>query len=123
MVCFTLTAALLPAKSRIANWRSGGPHSRPGRSEEYVNLLSLPEIRLLLACPDRNLLTIPAYVIILAICSHELLSGPTCLCPDTEKRDERFIVATTGPFILDTVYFARCNTELTSQHRHIKKII
>ena len=105
MVSFTLPAALLPGKGPHYQLEIGCAPRRPGRAEEYIK-----------SCPCRksnDSWHVQAETYSLYLLRHQsvymltrVFSAPTCLCPNTGKRDERFIVATTGPFILDTVSFA-----------------
>jgi len=134
MVSFKLPAALLPGKEPHSQLEIGWAPSRHGRSKEYIKSCQ---------CRKSN----DSWHVQTVAYSRYHHSGymlmwvffsGNCLCPNTEKRDERFILATKGPFILDTVYcilcshmkcgwgnnfpHARFNTQLTSQPRHIKKI-
>jgi len=107
MVSFTLPAALLPGKEPHYQMEIGWAPSRPGRSEEYIK-----------SCPCRksndswHVQTVAYSRYLLRHHSGYMLTWVffffrvTYLCPNNEKRDERFILTTTGPFILDTVYFA-----------------
>lgn len=91
-------------KSRITNWRSGWPQVDLDARKNILNLVPAGNQK-----NPWHVHTVAYSRYLLRHHSGSMLTSffrINLLAPQHWKRDDRFIVATTGPFILDTVYFA-----------------